>query len=98
MQLFVCFGPCHTYCTALSIWNSCCEDGVGVIIVEDEDIFISAAGCDWKTTSLIGVGSGEFFVVDEGEKSIMRSRVGWFLCWRKIESGCIYVGFGFGRV
>jgi len=24
LQLFVCFVPCLTYCTALPIWDSCC--------------------------------------------------------------------------
>lgn len=52
----------------LSVGQRPREDSVGVIVVEDEEIVISATGLDWESVSLVGVGFGEIVAVQyQGE-------------------------------
>ncbi len=47
LQLFICTFPCITYRTTLSIWNSCCGDGV--VAVKQKNVFVSTARWDGET-------------------------------------------------
>jgi hypothetical protein len=48
--------PGVAYAGGFAIWNGHCMNGVGVLMVEYEDIMIAAAGGDRKATGLIGIG------------------------------------------
>ena len=42
-----------------------CMDGIGVLMIENEDVIITTTGRDVETTSLIRIGFQEVLVVEE---------------------------------
>jgi hypothetical protein len=82
---------CVGNCFALARWNGCCEDVVAVVVVEDEDTFVSTAGGDIEVAGEVG----ESFSTDVCKRGeyVMGARIGSV----RVREGVGGFVFGFGR-
>ena len=91
----MCGFPCVAYTGRFSVGDGHGVDGVGVLVVEDEDIVVSPTGWDWESSRLIRVGFedslffeqhgtelvGPWFATSGGD---VRVEIGWSWRWEEI--------------
>ena len=70
--------PRHFYSRPPSIWYGLGQDGVGVVIVENEHVVVAAEGLYGESACLVGVRACKRFGVD-GQEYVMGDRVVCFL-------------------
>ena len=73
-QQFVSLLPGIADARSFAIWDG---NGVGILMIQDEDVIVATAGGDVETTSLIRVGLQDRLIVEKCDGYLMGARLGW---------------------
>ena len=71
----MCGFPGVTDAGAFAVWNADGMDGIGILVVENEHVVVSAAGRDGKQACLIGVGLENVVLVKDSGANVVRACV-----------------------
>lgn len=63
--------PCFADAGCLAVWYGLYVDGVGVMMVEDKEVIVAAAGGNGEASGLIGIGLDEIVAINEQGKDVM---------------------------
>jgi hypothetical protein len=70
---FVCSFPGVSNAGAFAVGNADGVNGIGVLVVEDENIMVASAGGDGEQSCLVGIGFQDGVLVQDGGTKVMRA-------------------------